>query len=184
MSYSGLPLLIRLFSDSPITSPADVYSYAMQVSALEAAGPALPQHVSSAQYNDLSSNNNTGQELVFYAPGPRKLSITALQLASMNPFIINQVLLSCASDSISKVDSLAQALITVGSTITQDSQLRSCSPLQPTILHYILRFCDAEIIVNSTRPYSVRPSRLTRGRNRFPQNYLQSLYAGYSGNMA
>jgi tetratricopeptide (TPR) repeat protein len=49
---------------------------------------ALPQHISSDQYNDLSSrpNNETSQELVLRQPSRQILNIAALQSASAIPF--------------------------------------------------------------------------------------------------
>jgi tetratricopeptide (TPR) repeat protein len=54
----------------------------------ETADYALPQHISSDQYNDLSSrpNNETGQELVLRQPGRQISNISALQSASAISF--------------------------------------------------------------------------------------------------
>jgi hypothetical protein len=84
----GPALLSSLFSVLFIEPPADVHSYAMNFPTLEAADYDLPQHISSDQYNDLSSrpNNETGQELVLRQPGRQMLNIAALQSASAIPF--------------------------------------------------------------------------------------------------
>jgi len=84
----GPALLSSLFSVLSIEPPADVHSYAMNFPTPEAADYSLPQHISSDEYNDLSSrpNNETGQELVLRQPGRQMLDIAALQSASAMPF--------------------------------------------------------------------------------------------------
>jgi tetratricopeptide (TPR) repeat protein len=84
----GPALLSSLFSVLSIEPPADVHSYAMHFPTPEAADYALPQHISSDQYHDLSSspNNETGQEIVLRQPDRQMLNIAALQSASATPF--------------------------------------------------------------------------------------------------
>jgi hypothetical protein len=93
----SLPLLSSLFSGLCIEPPADVHSYAMQVPTFKTADHSLPQHISSAQYSDLSSSSNseTGQELALRQPGRQMLNVAALKLASTSPF--NKICWYCRS---------------------------------------------------------------------------------------
>jgi tetratricopeptide (TPR) repeat protein len=80
----GPVFLSRLFSALSITPPADLNSYAMRFPKPETLDLAESQHLSSTQYDDLTSGNNTSQALVL--GGHRMLKSAVRQSASPSPF--------------------------------------------------------------------------------------------------